>query len=333
VPLPVMPRLVVSNVDNLEEKAFPSLDNVFHNGNGTFVPGKVASIEKKTEKFGGSVVLEDGQRIPFDVLVLASGSTWTGPIALPEGEAQVKEFIRNSRDEFEKAQSIVIAGGGAVGLELTGEIRDIWPRKQITIVQGGSALLNEAYPEKYRRRVETGVRARGARIVLDDYIDTFEVGPISNGTGVKTRKGVEIQADLVISARGPTPNTGFIESSLGSQAVTSRKNVRVRPTLQLQEHADIFALGDIIDWKEQKQIMKAWAHAGIVAANVDAYLSGGKLKPYKGSTETIMITNGKNGGASFIGMLWGFVFGNWFTSTVKSKGLFLSGLRASVGQQ
>ncbi len=33
VPLPVMPRLVVSNVDNLEEKAFPSLDNVFHNGN------------------------------------------------------------------------------------------------------------------------------------------------------------------------------------------------------------------------------------------------------------------------------------------------------------
>lgn len=152
VPLPVMPRLVVSAVDNLEEKAFPSLDNVFHNGNGTFVSGKVASIEKKTEK-GGSVVLDDGQRIPFEVLVLATGSTWTGPIALPDGEAQVKEFIRNRRDEFEKAQSIVIAGGGAVGLgeprfgcaaldfdadvsflELTGEIRDIWPVSNRTLV-------------------------------------------------------------------------------------------------------------------------------------------------------------------------------------------------------
>ncbi len=71
-------------------------------------------------------------------------------------------------------------------------------RKQITIVQGGSALLNDAYPDKYRRRVETGVRARGARIILNDYIDTFEVGPVANGTGVKTRKGVEIQADLVV---------------------------------------------------------------------------------------------------------------------------------------
>ena len=96
-----------------------------------------------------------------------------------------------------------------------------------------------------------------------------------------------------ISARGPSPNTGFIESSLGSHTLNSRKYVRVRPTLQLQEYTDIFALGDIIDWKEQKQVAKAWGHAGIVSANVEAYLSGRKLKEYKGSPEVIMITNGK----------------------------------------
>ena len=75
--------------------------------------------------------------------------------------------------------------------------------------------------------------------------------------------------------------------------LNSRKFVRVRPTLQLQEYTDIFALGDIIDWKEQKQVAKAWGHAGIVAANVDAHLSGRKLKDYKGSPEMILITNGK----------------------------------------
>lgn len=98
-----------------------------------------------------------------------------------------------------------------------------------------------------------------------------------------------------ISARGPTPNTGFIESSLGSNTLNSGKFVRVRPTLQLQEYTDIFALGDIIDWKEQKQVAKAWGHAAIVSANVDAYLSGRKLKEYKGSPEVILITNGKVG--------------------------------------
>lgn len=40
----------------------------------------------------------------------------------------------------------------------------------------------------------------------------------------------------------------------------------------------------------------------------------------------------QNGGVSFLGMLWGIVLGDWFTSTIKSKGLFLSNLRASVGQ-
>ena len=153
-----------------------------------------------------------------------------------------------------------------------------------------------------------------------------------------------------VSARGPTPNTGFVESSLGAHTVNSRKYVRVRPTLQLQEYTDIFALGDIIDWKEQKQITKAWGHAAIVAANVEAYLAGRKLKEYKGSPEMAMITNGKvrclvcwtlsswsdlmtqNGGVTFIGMLRGIVLGDWFTSMVKSKSLFISNARASVGQ-
>lgn len=71
--------------------------------------------------------------------------------------------------------------------------------KRITIVQGDSSLLNAAYPDKYRRRVEKGIRARGVEIILNDYIDTFEVGPVTEGTGVKTRKGVEVEADLVVS--------------------------------------------------------------------------------------------------------------------------------------
>ena len=40
----------------------------------------------------------------------------------------------------------------------------------------------------------------------------------------------------------------------------------------------------------------------------------------------------QNGGVSFIGLLWGIVLGDWFTSIVKSKSLFISNARASVGQ-
>ncbi|KAK2462349.1 hypothetical protein APHAL10511_005655 [Amanita phalloides] len=331
VVLPATLRTAISNTDNLQDRIFPALDKIFHKGNGTFVQGKVRSINRRLGRKGGSVFLEDGQRIPFEILILSPGSTWTGPIAFPADAGEMKEFIRKGRVAFVEAQNIVIAGGGAVGIELAGEIKDVWPHKKVTIVQSNSALLNAAYPDKFRRQVERQTRAHGIDIILDDYIDMFEVGPIPSGTGITTRKGVQIKADLVVSARGPTPNTDFIISSLGSRVANERGYVKIHPTFQLHDHPDIFALGDIVDWKEQKQVTKAQAHAAIVAANVDAYLSGRKLTSYKGSPEMILITLGKNAGVSYLGMMGGIVLGDWFTRTVKSKGLFIDNLRKSVG--
>lgn len=75
--------------------------------------------------------------------------------------------------------------------------------------------------------------------------------------------------------------------------------VKVRPTLQLAAYDDIFAGGDILDIKEQKQYAKALTHAHILAINVLAFIANSnntiatKLKPYKGSSELIVITIGK----------------------------------------
>jgi NADH dehydrogenase FAD-containing subunit len=320
---PASARAAVANVDNLSQKIFIPLDKIFRNTAVNFVQGKVASIGNNAEK-GGAVVLESGERISFAVLVLSPGSTWAGPIAFPEEETNVKKFINKGHADFEKAQSIVVAGGGAVGIELSAEIKDIWPRKNVTLVQGDSAVLNAAYPDKLRKRVQARLRAHGVEVVLNDYVDNLEIGTISYGKGVRTRYNKEINADLVVSARGPRPNTGFISASLGPSAVTSRGHVKVLPTLQLPEHPNIFAMGDIIDWTEQKQFMKVTGgHAPIVVNNVAAYLSGRALKRYKGSPEIISITIGKNGGVSYMGMLWGFTFGDWFTRMLKSRGLMI----------
>ena len=94
---------------------------------------------------------------------------------------------------------------------------------------------------------------------------------------------------------GARPNTEFIKS-LGSEALTDKGFVKVRPTLQLVHHPRIFAMGDIIDWKEEKQAAKAMGHVSIVANNVLALLG---LKPgfknYKGSYELIALSNGRVG--------------------------------------
>jgi len=96
-----------------------------------------------------------------------------------------------------------------------------------------------------------------------------------------------------VPTRGPRPNTKFI-ASLGSDVLTSSGYVKVLPTLQLAFHPRIFAAGDVIDWKEQKQSAKVAGHASVVANNVFVLLGQKKaMINYKGATEAILITNGK----------------------------------------
>jgi len=68
----------------------------------------------------------------------------------------------------------------------------------------------------------------------------------------------------------------------------------VQPTLQLLDHPNIFAVGDAIDFAEQKQYAKAIDHASVAAANIAAYLQGKPLKSkYNGTTEMILVSIGK----------------------------------------
>lgn len=96
-----------------------------------------------------------------------------------------------------------------------------------------------------------------------------------------------------VATRGGRPNTKFIES-LGD-VVGSSGTVKVTPTLQIVGHPRIFAAGDIIEWKEQKQAAKAPNHALVVVHNTLVLLGLSKkaVIPYKGSAELIVITNGK----------------------------------------
>ena len=101
---------------------------------------------------------------------------------------------------------------------------------------------------------------------------------------------------MQLQARGPKPITSFIKASLGDDILTQSGYVKVRPTLQLQLHPNIFAVGDIIDWDEQKQAAKAFNHAAVAAKNIVSLTLGqDPSMSYSGSVELIMITLGKVG--------------------------------------
>jgi len=187
--------------------------------------------------------------------------------------------------------------------------------------------LNDTYPSKFRKDVARRLRKLKVQVILDDFIDTFWAWPAT-----KTRNGAALDADLVITARGGRPNTEFIASSLGSDALTKKELVRIKPTMQLADYPNIFAVGDVTDIAEQKQVGKYPGHASIVAPNIVSLVNGAEVtKEYKKSPEFIFITLGKRRGAGFMGALWKPTFGNRVVSMLKSKNLFVDLTRKNMG--
>ncbi|KAF8575725.1 FAD/NAD-P-binding domain-containing protein [Ramaria rubella] len=318
-------RMLMTEENSLEKRVFIPYDKLFVNGNGTFKHGVVTEIKaEKGSESGGKVVLEGGEILDYDVLVLSPGGKWEGFLDFPFEEGKLMEHVKEWRGKFKNAKKVAIAGGGAVGIELAGEIRQYYPDTKVTLVHGGKKLLNDAYPDKFRADTERRIRALGVDLILDDYIDTFPASA--------TRKGVALDADLVLSARGSTPNTSWIASSLGGGVLTEQGRLRIKSTLQLDAYPNIYALGDVIDFPEQKQLGKYGGHVSVAATNIQSSLTGSKPKQlYKGGFEVIFITMGKAAGAGFFGVLWGLMFGGWVVSMVKGKGLFVDMTRKNLG--
>ncbi|KAF9778269.1 hypothetical protein BJ322DRAFT_1094226 [Thelephora terrestris] len=327
--LPAAARMVVTSDEKFAETAVFPFDRVFAKDKGTVRQDKVVSIKTGKGEEAGELELASGETLQYRALVLATGSKWSGPIDLPDSEADFRKCVTQWREKIRAAPDIVIVGGGAVGVELSGEIRDEYPEKHITLVHGQDNLLNDTYPAKYRNRVKAGVAARNIDLMLGEFVTEF---PPSGSGELVLRSGERLNAGLVVITSGPKPNTGFIGTSLGPEALTETKLVKVEKTLQLRSHPAIFAAGDIVDWKEQKQAAKANGHGPVVVANVLNLLAGKPdRKEYGGFPEIIMITNGRNGGSAYLPYLWGIVLGSFITVLVKSKGLLIWMTRAKMG--
>lgn len=108
--------MIVTSQGDLQDTVLIPYDKLFHNNNGTFHQSTITSIRRSTNGQGGYVTTDMGTEIPFDVLILAPGSSWEGGIDLPPRRADAIAFIQAWREKFKLAKGVAIIGGGAVGI-------------------------------------------------------------------------------------------------------------------------------------------------------------------------------------------------------------------------
>jgi apoptosis-inducing factor 2 len=107
--------LLVST-DTPLDTVFLSYDKVFDGFPGQLKIGKASSVEANPGGRGGKVILDSGDEVLYDVVVIATGSLWEGLVAFPDDETLYKEYVEEWRNKFKNANNVVIVGGGAVGI-------------------------------------------------------------------------------------------------------------------------------------------------------------------------------------------------------------------------
>ena len=64
------------------------------------------------------------------------------------------------------AKKIVVIGGGAAGVELSGDIRDDYKTKDVTLIHPREILVNDKVNESFQKTVKDRLEYLGVKTVL-----------------------------------------------------------------------------------------------------------------------------------------------------------------------
>ncbi|QRV76791.1 apoptosis-inducing factor A [Ceratobasidium sp. AG-Ba] len=321
---PALIRAAVTDEGAIDENGLVPYDRAFDPSVRV-----VRSTAKEINRY--EVITESGESIPYEHLVLATGSVWSGALDLPDTRKAAIEHLRSFKQQIRAAHRILIVGGGSVGIEYAGELRHYFPEKTVSLIHGGKELMNKTYPAKFRRSILDALQKIGVEVVLGDKISP---NTVPEEGYVTTEHGQRIQTDMVIVATGGRLNTDVVRT-LDSSIVAQTGTVLVTPELNVKLPSgakNVWAIGDIIEWPEQKMVFKASrGHAPVVAQNIIAAIQGGKTVAYLGKPEMIFVTIGPKGGRGLAPFFGGIVIGDWIVSKLKSGELFVGKARAALG--
>lgn len=274
----------------------------------------VQDLAKSIDVSNNTVLLSNTKSLSFDYLVIATG-TRTNYAPLKPLENTV-ETIKALQDEIARATSIVVGGGGPLGIELAGEIATYYPEKKIVLVSASSRLLDMLKPS-------SGATAKkNLTNLMVDVIEGTKVVGYEEGRALLD-SGKTIDADLYIPSTGVKPNNEAIPQSL----LSSKGFVKVNEYMRAAPR--IYAAGDITDLS-QKVSFRATEQAAVVASNIKSEISGvSPSKKFKEGGVMMLVPTGPSTGT---GQMFGWVPWGFMVRMFKGKDFFIGNARTTVYQ-
>ena len=187
----------------------------------------------------GEVVLDSGERLAFDRLLLATGAE---PRRLPGPELTGIHYLRNVgnsdaiREQAHASQRAVVIGAGFIGSEVAASLRQLG--LEVTLVEGGRLPLEHVFGPEIGTFYRDLHVAEGVEVLTSAKLEGFE----GNGAvrAARLDDGRVLEADLVVVGIGVAPRTQLAEAA----GLEVENGVLVNERLETSMPG-IYAAGDI----------------------------------------------------------------------------------------
>ncbi|KAI5455992.1 hypothetical protein BGZ63DRAFT_475842 [Mariannaea sp. PMI_226] len=267
-----------------EHKAFIPYSGAFSSASNpsqhAIIRGRAISLTKD------HVILDrdwqGSNKVPFEYVIVTTGTSLTPPGSMETDEKHLGiSYFKAYQDKVKGAQNIVIVGGGAVGVQMATDMKELYPDKTVTLIHSRDRLM-QLYHPKMDEIIQNRFKELGISVITGTRAVVPPGGFPANGSGfeVELKDGRRLPADLVIPATGQTPNNQFLQGleTTGGVPLINPVNgfIKVRPTLQFQDtkYPNFFAAGDIADSGAHKAARPGAGQARVVAENIAAMIGG-----------------------------------------------------------
>jgi NADH dehydrogenase len=289
-----------------------------------FIQARVESVD-----FDSQIVKTSTFDLYYDYLVLATGSkaqflgvdgaaefalpmrTLTDAVAIHH--RLISNFeqasICNDLERITQLLTFVIVGGGATGVELAGSIQEFtkvtlakdysaldFRQVRIVLVHSGTTLLQD-YPEQLSKYTFKQLRRRGVRIHLRSRVS--RVFP----EAIELDDGTKIEAAAVIWTAGvEAAPPGDTKEEIST---ADKDKVCVKPTLQLPNYPQVYAVGDVAFVKQNGEPLlgiapEALQQGDTVAHNLRRQLRGLSPEPFNYFNKGKAAIVARNSGVAYL---------------------------------